>query len=105
STCARRCSGETSIACFPDDQHRGHEGHRGKTVLLFWSFVSLVSFVLIVGIDRAQCPRSRSVRDRSKVLAQQIAPEVPVEVAPHGMNVVPVVLRVVVLDEEGRSLN
>src|SRR4029077_1493037 len=46
-----------------------------------------------------------SVRSGLQMLAQQIAAEVAVEVAPHGVDVVPVVLRVVVLDEERRALD
>src|SRR5206468_12796877 len=45
------------------------------------------------------------VRRRLQVLAKEVAPEVAVEVAPHRVNVVAVVLRVVVLDEERRSLH
>src|SRR5262245_15591854 len=45
------------------------------------------------------------VPDAPDVLAQQVAAEVAVEVAPHRVDVVAVVLRVVVLDEERRSLD
>ena len=45
------------------------------------------------------------VTDGGDVLAQQIAAEVASEVPPHGVNVIPVVLRVVVLDEESGTLN
>ena len=40
------------------------------------------------------------MRRAAKMLAQEIAPEIALEVAPHRMNVVAVVLRVVVLHEE-----
>ena len=45
------------------------------------------------------------MRDPLKVLAQQVPSEVPIEVAPHGMNVIGIVLRVVVLDQERRALH
>src|SRR2546428_229096 len=47
----------------------------------------------------------RSVRDGFEVFPQQIAPKVAVEVPPNRVDVVAVVLRVVVLDEEGRPLD
>ena len=48
---------------------------------------------------------SVAVRHSSNVFAQQILSEVAIEVTPHGVNVVRVVLRVVVLDQEGWSLH
>src|ERR1700730_6667063 len=45
------------------------------------------------------------VRDRLEVLAQQIPPEVAVEIAPHGMDVIAVVLGVVVLDQKRGPLD
>ena len=39
------------------------------------------------------------------MLAQQVTPEIPVEIAPHRVDVIVVVLRIVVLDEERRPLN
>src|SRR5471030_2919047 len=45
------------------------------------------------------------VRDRSKMFAQEVAPEVSVEIAPDRVDVVAVVLRVVVLHEKRRALN
>src|SRR5690606_15504516 len=48
---------------------------------------------------------SASVRHGCEVLAEQIAAEVAVEVAPHRVDVVAVVLRVVVLDQERRPLD
>src|SRR5207302_1242188 len=45
------------------------------------------------------------VRRRLEVLPQEVAPEVAVEVPPDRVNVVAVVLRVVVFDEERRPLN
>src|SRR5204863_12724 len=45
------------------------------------------------------------VRDRLDVLAEQVLPEVAVEVAPDRVDVVGVVLGVVVLDEERRPLH
>src|SRR5215204_2394438 len=50
-------------------------------------------------------PRIRVMRRRAVVLREQIQAEVAVEVPPHGMDVVGVVLRVVVLDEERRALD
>src|SRR5215207_1902996 len=47
----------------------------------------------------------RSMRRGLDVLAQQIATEVTFEVAPDGMHVVAVVLRVVEFDQERRSLH
>src|SRR5215203_3625107 len=49
--------------------------------------------------------RVRVVRRRAVVLAQQVHAEVAVEIPPHGVDVVRVVLRVVVLDEERRPLD
>src|SRR5919204_5018999 len=45
------------------------------------------------------------VRCGFQMLPQQIASEISLEVAPHRVDVVRVVLRVVVLDEEGRPLH
>ena len=45
------------------------------------------------------------MRVGGEVLAEQIAAEVAGEVAPDGMNVVAVVLRVVELDQERRALH
>jgi len=39
------------------------------------------------------------------MLPQQVAPEIPVKITPYGMHVIPVVLRIVVFDEERRTLN
>src|SRR5688572_11310130 len=39
------------------------------------------------------------------MVADEIAAEIAREITPHGMDVVRVVLRVVVLDQEGRALN
>src|SRR5690349_23213881 len=46
-----------------------------------------------------------SVVERRDVIPQRVGAEVAVEIAPHGMNMVAVVLRVVELDEERRTLN
>ena len=54
---------------------------------------------------RQPCSVLKSVRDRFQVFSQQVSPEVPVEIAPHRVDVVAVVLRVVVLDEERRALH
>src|SRR5262249_12199154 len=53
------------------------------------------------------CPESPpdSVGDALEMLPKQVAPEVAVEVAPHGMNMVGVVLGVVVLDQERGPLD
>ena len=51
------------------------------------------------GLRPAQCATDL------QVLAQQVAPEVAVEVAPHRVDVVAVVLGVVVLDQERRALD
>src|SRR6185503_7355019 len=48
---------------------------------------------------------SSSVRRRFEMLPQEIASEVAVEITPHRVDVVPVVLRVVELDEERRALH
>ena len=45
------------------------------------------------------------MRQRRHVLGHQVPPEVAAEVAPHGVNVIAVVLRVVVFDEERRTLD
>ena len=45
------------------------------------------------------------MRCRLQVLAQQVAPEVAVEVAPDRVDVIAVVLRVVELDQERRALH
>ena len=59
-----------------------------------------------VGPTRRVQPRLlASVRERLEVFAQQVSPEVAVEVAPHRVDVVAVVLGVVVFDEEGRTLD
>src|SRR5215203_550619 len=50
-------------------------------------------------------PRIRVMRRRAVVLCEQIQAEIAVEFPPHRMDVVGVVLRVVVLDEERRALN
>jgi hypothetical protein len=39
------------------------------------------------------------------VLPQHVAADITGTITPHGMNVIPVVLRVVILDEEGRPLH
>src|SRR5258705_8388445 len=57
---------------------------------------------------RPRCARSPShsvVRRPSHVLAQQVRAEVALEIAPHRVDVVPVVLRVVVLDQKRRALH
>src|SRR6185503_18216673 len=64
-----------------------------------------------VELPHCQNPRTRESRtrelvpDRRQMLAEKIAPEVAVEVAPHRVDVVAVVLRVVELDDEGRALD
>jgi hypothetical protein len=45
------------------------------------------------------------VRDGLEMLAEQVSTKVAVEVAPHRVDVVPVVLGVVVLDQERRALD
>ena len=45
------------------------------------------------------------MRDGFQVFPQKVAPEIAAEIAPDRVNVVRVVLRVVVLDEEGRTLH
>src|ERR1700704_2775597 len=51
------------------------------------------------------CPLWLSMRNRLEMLAQQIPPEVAFEIAPDRVDVVAVVLGVVELDEERRTLH
>src|SRR5687768_15018488 len=66
---------------------------------------------LIMLIESLELPHCQTARPRDlmlhrrQVLAQQIAAEVAVEVAPHRVDVVAVVLRVVELDDERRALH
>src|SRR6185436_6307825 len=62
-----------------------------------FSFVSFVSSVLST--------RVFSGSRRPEMLPQQVSHEVAIEVAPHRVDVVAVVLGVVVLHEEGRTLH
>ncbi len=60
-----------------------------------------------LGVDVAlpQATHSHAVRHILVVLVRPVSPEIAGKVAPHRMNVIRVVLRVVILDQKGFSLH
>ena len=57
------------------------------------------------GVIWEVCCPVPSVLDRVHVFPQQVPPEIPIEVPPDNVLVVPVILGVVVFDQEGRTLH